>query len=783
MPVVVLGMITMQRSVSVRSDKRVLTHGYYAPSKGCTSALVDQLLSRPLGATIALRERYGYDGVCMLSTEADLLLVRQLCHFTATRLRAAGTGRMEDLECWAAEPVPHSLRAVVHHPRRHAPPRLKTADLVVKNMDVAPRVEGERDIELVPYSDYANAEEVDAPVPVGPPSSLEALRRCVEMRLVDKALRVVVPSYAEEAPGMLDAADPAASGDDAPMPSAGNSDATGPGDGSASDSSSGEEGAGGEGTAVRLKAVVAAQHEVALRTQHPEAQLSSRVMFVRVTPEMHAEWSVAMQPQEQSDEGEDDATRTGGGARRNTTRRRTFAGMMAPVKRYIKHEVQSGRLPAAVGMSTVALVRPGRQQNSNRFNCNPAKFAVAHAQQMHPTPEEPPHGGGRGRGGAPRARAPPSRYRMVWAYDVAKQCAVAVVRTVPLDQLRLPYIYHKVVLEGEGGSSVRVDAVLVSDPAGPEAGADDHDMDIGDDTEQDTAGGVVQDGVVEYQLRGVVPLKVPLTTPKAEELHGLCAAGGHDAARMQMLDEMLELEDVRRWLTKHLGDNVDAWGAGCLEAASQVVWDNGADAGMVLVADVATAQHNKERMAPPGATGAGQWSIVVDVRPHALPALYVLATAAAPEEVVPEADRAEVERLLALLNQRVTNRAADAINRTTATLVAVAALAPSAPGGRVNKTMVVGAARRLVSCGATTPAQDTCIRVAGLANTRGGGNYITVDLPRLEFVQRVSSVGNPLPMPGEGDAERQPVFVRLTAAGEAKARELLELLGEWSRSL
>jgi len=129
-PVIIVGMLSVQRSVSVRSDVRVLTHGFYAPSPGMNTGAVEQLLSRALGRTKALREKHGYDGVCVLTTKEDMDVVQQLSALTLELLRTSGTGKVEDLMKWTDEELAHRYKAIVNVGREHGPERMNVTETI-----------------------------------------------------------------------------------------------------------------------------------------------------------------------------------------------------------------------------------------------------------------------------------------------------------------------------------------------------------------------------------------------------------------------------------------------------------------------------------------------------------------------------------------------------------------------------------------------------------------------------------------------------------------------------
>jgi hypothetical protein len=137
MPVVVVGLRCAQRSVSVRSRQRVLTHMLVGPQRSNMPDL-DQLFGRALGQTLEKRLEHGYEHVCVLSTEHDLDTAHKLYPFTAERLKMCGTGRLEDVDCWQTEPY-REIHEVLFKTHRHpARPQLQVHS-AWKGIPAAPR--------------------------------------------------------------------------------------------------------------------------------------------------------------------------------------------------------------------------------------------------------------------------------------------------------------------------------------------------------------------------------------------------------------------------------------------------------------------------------------------------------------------------------------------------------------------------------------------------------------------------------------------------------------------
>jgi hypothetical protein len=120
-PVIVAGYGSLTRCVSLRSDRRVITHLLVAPTKGYPASDVAQMVARFCGFCKERRtENVGRDRVVCLMLEADYDLVSQLDGLTEQALTASGTGSVDTLDAWKTMAYSGVFHAALLTRRKHA---------------------------------------------------------------------------------------------------------------------------------------------------------------------------------------------------------------------------------------------------------------------------------------------------------------------------------------------------------------------------------------------------------------------------------------------------------------------------------------------------------------------------------------------------------------------------------------------------------------------------------------------------------------------------------------
>ncbi len=120
-PVIVAGYGCLTRCISLRSDRRVITHLLVAPTKGYPASDVAQMVARFCGFCKERRtENVGRDGVVCLMLEADYHLVSQLDGLTREALTASGTGSVDTLDAWKTMAYSGVFHAALLTRRKHA---------------------------------------------------------------------------------------------------------------------------------------------------------------------------------------------------------------------------------------------------------------------------------------------------------------------------------------------------------------------------------------------------------------------------------------------------------------------------------------------------------------------------------------------------------------------------------------------------------------------------------------------------------------------------------------
>jgi hypothetical protein len=123
-PALLLGYQCLRRGISLRSQRRAVTHLMVGPTRGMATANVQQMTMRCGGFTVHVRLRNGFSDVTVLMLEADLAIVRNLYAFTADALRVSATGRIEDVDAWKSNAYAPHFAGVLQASRAHASGRL-----------------------------------------------------------------------------------------------------------------------------------------------------------------------------------------------------------------------------------------------------------------------------------------------------------------------------------------------------------------------------------------------------------------------------------------------------------------------------------------------------------------------------------------------------------------------------------------------------------------------------------------------------------------------------------
>jgi hypothetical protein len=139
--VAVFGYQLVGRSVSVRSDRRVITHEFVMLGKACLVGAMHQTTMRFSGRTVNTREaNMGTKSVCLVAPEEDYRVLCQVYEFEELIMRRFA----EDPNyVWGAEEFSRAFKDVVGTTRPHAPRGMKLSLRGIK-LSARPDVEGPR---------------------------------------------------------------------------------------------------------------------------------------------------------------------------------------------------------------------------------------------------------------------------------------------------------------------------------------------------------------------------------------------------------------------------------------------------------------------------------------------------------------------------------------------------------------------------------------------------------------------------------------------------------------